>query len=477
VTMSDTKVAKPLPHSVEAEHALLGSVLLDNAVLSAIFDKIAVLDFFLLQHRKIFTAMRALHDAQKPIDTVALMDALGDDLEAAGGAAYLSALPDGLQAQRIASVLHYVDIIKKHSVRRALIHSVESESEAAFAGEDPATIIERLRKKFSEIEITPSTETFFDTPTEFEITTPLNFAIEGFLQCEAATLLAGLSGDYKTWIALSVSKALLDESTELWNTFTIRHKAERIVYLIPESSRGPFRYRLETMRLMPYVSSGRLLVRTLSKGPAPLLQDPRILAVTPGTHVFLDTAVRFMTGDENSAHDNARGLATDIFQLLGASARSVIAIAHSPKSFAKDGYMSLENMVRGSGDIGATFATAWGVRKLPGDIAHIQNIKPRDFEPCRPFQLAARPYLADLGDFKLHKPPFSCGTLADEMPDPRKGRAPKSDAKKSNIEILRQYLNAEPSLSDNQIVQRFREAGIHLNRTTVLRYRKELEED
>ena len=153
----------------------------------------------------------------------------------------------------------------------------------------------------------------FDTPEEIENAPPLRFAIEGFLQCDAATLIAGLSGDFKTWLALSILKGLLDESTRLWDTFRITHKATRCIYLIPESGRGPLRHRLEILGLMPYVRNRKLLVRTLSKGPAPLLQDPKLLAAAEGADIFLDTAVRFMQGDENNAGDNARGLASDTF--------------------------------------------------------------------------------------------------------------------------------------------------------------------
>jgi hypothetical protein len=126
----------------------------------------------------------------------------------------------------------------------------------------------------------------------------------------------------------------------------------------------------------------RLLVRTLSKGPTPCLSDPRILFAVKGAHVFLDTAARFGEGDENSAGDNMRGLASDIFALLGAGARSVIAAHHSPKPFARENVMRLENVLRGSGDIGAILTTAWGVKQLDAaaNIIHIENVKPRDFQ-------------------------------------------------------------------------------------------------
>lgn len=471
-----TTIDKPVPHSDEAERGIFGSVLLDNTVLPAISDKLAIVDFFQLSNRRIYAAMLRLYKAGTAIDTVTLMDELRSELEASGGPAYLSSLAEGLQAPRANAVLCHVEIIRKHAIRRQLIHDAEATREAAFAGEDPAEIISRSRKKLGEFEPATSAESMFDTPSEIDEAPALEFAVKGFLQCYAATLLAGLSNDYKTWVALSIVKALLGDSTRLWDTFSVEHKAQKIVYLVPESSRSQFKYHLETMQLMPYVRSERLLVRTLTKGPAPSLIDPQLLAVASGSDIVLDTAVRFMSGDENKAGDNARGLAADIFALGAAGARSIIAIAHSPKEFKKQNFMELENMVRGSGDIGAMFSSAWGLRKLAGDVVHIQNIKERDFDACGPFQLAARPYLSDAGDFKLHKAPFACGSLAEEMPDVRQGGARQTqiDARKSNIERMRQYLDDTPKLTDNQIVCRFAEDDIHVNRTTVVRYRKEI---
>src|SRR5579862_9187931 len=121
--MIDTRVDKPLPHSDDTERALLGSVLLDPTVLSTILDKIAVLDFFQLQNRKVFAAISSLYNDQKPIDTVSVMDALGRDLEAAGGASYLSSLPDGLPAPRVKNVLHYIQNIQRDAKLRNMIHA------------------------------------------------------------------------------------------------------------------------------------------------------------------------------------------------------------------------------------------------------------------------------------------------------------------------------------------------------------------
>ena len=124
----------------------------------------------------------------------------------------------------------------------------------------------------------------------------------------------------------------------LWDLFPVEENCVRLTYLIPECSLAPFKHRLKLFGIYDCLAPNddRLLVRTLSKGPTPCLSDPRILFAVKGAHVILDTAVRFADGDENSANDMARGLATDIFALLGSlGARSVIAAHHSPKPFAR----------------------------------------------------------------------------------------------------------------------------------------------
>jgi AAA domain len=321
----------------------------------------------------------------------------------------------------------------------------------------------------------------FHSFADFENAPPLTFSIENFLQNDAATLIAGLSGHGKTCMMLSMVKALLaGPDTMLWDYFRVLERAERILYLIPESSIGPFKHRLKLFGVYDFLKDDRLLVRTLSMGPTPLLSDPRILAAAKGAHVFLDTIIRFQTeGDENSASDNQRGLAADIFALLEAQARTIVPAQHSPKSFINQSVMNLENCVRGSGDIGAMVATGWGLKQLDAtqNVVHVENLKPRDFQPPGPFQIIGRPYIDESGDFRMHKPPNECSPLADEQ-DPRdKGGAPilVREHRAANMALLRGWLADAPGLTSPEIVKLFAQEGIEIAPGTVRRYKSELE--
>jgi len=316
---------------------------------------------------------------------------------------------------------------------------------------------------------------------DFENAAPISFAIKDFLQNDGATLIGGLSGHGKTLVMLSIARALLiGPPARMWGYFDVLEKASRIVYLIPESSIVPFKHRLKLFELYDYLRDDRLLVRTLSLGPTPRLNDPRILLAAKGAHVFLDTAVRFSSeGSENDAGDNQRGLASDIFALLGAGARTVIGAHHSPKPFAKENTMRLENILRGTGDIGAMVATCWGIKQLDlgENIVHIENVKPRDFQPPPPFQLIGRPHISDDGDFQMHKKPGECGALMDEQkPERDKGGAPPQvrESKTATIELLRRFVADDPKATSEELTKKFKEIGISLSPVTVRKYRGSL---
>jgi len=141
-----TQVAleRPLPHNLDAERSVLGAILLDNHVLNVAIEKLRPEDFFLEQHRRVFQQMIALGEAQHAIDLVTLTDELyrHGELEAAGGAAYLAQLVDGVP--RITNLEHYARIVKEKALLRSLIHSTHAiQQQALEADEDADVILDR----------------------------------------------------------------------------------------------------------------------------------------------------------------------------------------------------------------------------------------------------------------------------------------------------------------------------------------------
>jgi 5S rRNA maturation endonuclease (ribonuclease M5) len=335
-----------------------------------------------------------------------------------------------------------------------------------------ASLIE-LIKKSPRWEPETAEAELFHTPEECENVPDISFSIAGFLQDDGMTFIGGLSGHAKTWIALSIVKALLiGQSTKLWGIFPVNQTAARVIYLIPEVGLSSFMSRARRMGLLPFIRERRLLTRTLSLGRAPDLADARLLAAVKDAHVILDTAARFADGEENSASDNARGLAADIFGLLAAGARSVICAHHSPKSFLKENTMSLEGILRGTGDIGAMATTVWGVKQLdePQNIVYIECVKARDFTHCQPFQIRGRPCIDDCGDFELYHAPGESGSLAEEQLN--QANESKQRERDDRLAMVRAWLAADPNETAQEQVRKFAALGITVKLDTVQRYRK-----
>ncbi len=209
---------------------------------------------------------------------------------------------------------------------------------------------------------------------------PVRFLIKDFLQREGVTAIAAPVRERKSLIALNVCHALLT-GEKLFDHFDVVHNPERILYLVPECSLGPFTDRIKKIGLMDYV--GRtFFYRTLSAEGHLTLNDPTLAPAVPGSVVILDTAIRFLEGDENSSKD-VRAFADSIFALLRGGAESVVMLHHSPKGSGDT--MTLENAMRGSGDMGAFLACCWGTKlqdpAKPYECpSFLSNLKQRDFQ-------------------------------------------------------------------------------------------------
>jgi hypothetical protein len=376
--------------------------------------------------------------------------------------------PGFAHAEQVAEALHLIAASVRICKLPDGIKDVTEYSERGFSAESLHQLIEQA-PVWTE---TQAEADLFHTPEECLNIPEIVFAIFGFLQCDALTFIGGLSGHAKTWLLLSIVKALLT-GEKLWGLFNVRKRAKKTIYLIPEVGLASFMSRIRRMGLLPYIENKQLLVRTLTKGPAPDLKDPRILAAVKGAHVVLDTAARFADGEENSASDNARGLAADIFALITAGAETVMCAHHSPKNFLKETVMSLEGVLRGTGDIGAIATTVWAVKQLdePENIVHLECVKARDFTHCEPFQLRGRPCIDETGDFQLHRAPGECGNLADEQPNVNENRRRERDDRK---EMVRKWDQDNPGTPSTEIVERFKANGIDVDASTVRKYRTEI---
>ena len=73
-TETDELMLKQLPHSVEAEHAVLGSILIDPRCVSEVIDKLRPEDFYLRQNREIYETVYTMFNYSLTIDPVTVLE-------------------------------------------------------------------------------------------------------------------------------------------------------------------------------------------------------------------------------------------------------------------------------------------------------------------------------------------------------------------------------------------------------------------
>jgi replicative DNA helicase len=126
------------PHNLEAEAAVLGAVLLNNAAFHVAAPRITSADFYAWKHRYIWEAMLRLSKLGEPIDAVTVGNDLiqAGNLEKCGGALALEGLTEAVAT--VANIEHYAKIIARKAALRRVIYSAQSIVAEAFenGGED-----------------------------------------------------------------------------------------------------------------------------------------------------------------------------------------------------------------------------------------------------------------------------------------------------------------------------------------------------
>lgn len=121
--MSNTALGIIPPHNLEAEAAVLGSVLIDQESMIKIADYVAADDFYTDKNRLVFDAMIALYGKREPIDILSLSHTLEvrNQLQDIGGKAYLAELTNAVPTA--SNVEHYAKIVQQKASLRRLIHA------------------------------------------------------------------------------------------------------------------------------------------------------------------------------------------------------------------------------------------------------------------------------------------------------------------------------------------------------------------
>ena len=113
-----TAALKVPPHSIEAEQAVLGGLMLDNNAWERVLDQVSDGDFYRHDHRLIFRAIYKLAERNHPFDVVTLSEQLDKEgqLSQTGGLAYLGELAKNTPS--VANIKAYAQIIRERATLR-----------------------------------------------------------------------------------------------------------------------------------------------------------------------------------------------------------------------------------------------------------------------------------------------------------------------------------------------------------------------
>ena len=147
--VDDHQSLKVPPHSLEAERAVLGGLMLDTGAWDAIASLVTPDDFYRGEHRTIFRAMEWLAADNKPLDIVTLAESLEShgELEAIGGLPYLSDLAESTPSA--SNVTAYAEIVQERSTVRKLITVAHEIAESGFnpLGRSSAELIDEAESR------------------------------------------------------------------------------------------------------------------------------------------------------------------------------------------------------------------------------------------------------------------------------------------------------------------------------------------
>jgi replicative DNA helicase len=149
---TDARLRVP-PHSLEAEQAVLGGLLLDHQALDQVLEVLQVRDFYNPENRLIFSAMLRLSELAKPLDIITVSELLDQDgeLHAIGGIAHLAEL--ARHTPGTSNLLTYANIVRERATLRQLIRAASNIADHAHTpdGRDSNELLASAEKIIADI--------------------------------------------------------------------------------------------------------------------------------------------------------------------------------------------------------------------------------------------------------------------------------------------------------------------------------------
>jgi len=264
-------VSNLVPHSREAEEAVIGAVLINPEVYYDVASFLAADDFYIHRNQWIWEAFARLHEQRVPVDLLTLSEELdkAGQLAEMGGSAYLTALvnqvPSSLNAES------YGRIVEAHSIRRKMITAANKIASVAYDESTPVDAVmneaekavfnvseRRLKHDLQPIsdvlsdfydridELAKRPEEIHGVPTGF---IDLDKLLSG-LQPSDFLIIAGRPGQGKTGFLLSIAKNAGLTHKKHVAVFSLEMSNEQVVQRLIAQETGISSHRLRNGKLL-----------------------------------------------------------------------------------------------------------------------------------------------------------------------------------------------------------------------------------
>ncbi len=146
--MEEAVIKRVLPHSIEAEQSVIGSMLMDADAITVANEMLIQDDFYGKQYGILFDAMIELYNMGKPVDLVTLQDKLREKNvpQELAGLEFVRQIVDMVPTS--ANIKHYANIVKEKAMLRQVIKTTEEiASDCYMANESLEDILDDTEKK------------------------------------------------------------------------------------------------------------------------------------------------------------------------------------------------------------------------------------------------------------------------------------------------------------------------------------------
>lgn len=268
--LTSAPTAQMIPHSREAEEAVIGSVLINPEVYFDVVQFLKADDFYIHRNRWIWEAFNRLHDRRTPIDSLTVVEELDQmgHLTEIGGASYITALINNVPTSLHAEA--YGRIVEHTSIRRRMVSAANEIAKLAY-GEDIGidTVMDEAEKAVfgvSERRMTRDLQTIKEVLSDYydridilssrdeeTLGVPTGFIdldrLLGGMQPSDLLIIAGRPGSGKTAFLLTAAKNAAQKHKKHVAVFSLEMSNEQVVQRIISQETGIDSQRLRTGKL------------------------------------------------------------------------------------------------------------------------------------------------------------------------------------------------------------------------------------